>query len=160
MTRNREDLPAAFRGTSDDDKLSSFEASTVRLILSQIGWERQAIQQAASDYGPAFGVDWLNEMSIIRARIGTARALSFRFEDLLLKPSGHEIVEAFRIFKGDSAEPCCLIFHVFDHGRWVATNLATPDDASIHVVTDGGHLKFNVLSFTKFFTNRWSSESP
>ena len=32
-------------------------------------------------------------------------------------------------------------------------NLATPDDSSIHIATKD--LKFNVLSFAKFFSNRW-----
>ena len=36
-----------------------------------------------------------------------------------------------------------------------AEHLKTDEDTSIRVVTDAGKLRFNILPFPSFFSNRW-----
>mgnify|MGYP001576757903 CR=1 FL=1 len=146
-----------FGALSGEDKRDNFERSTLKLVLGQIGWTKARIEREAEDLGPGFSWDWFNDLNLTgRARIGSTRVFQFNFDDILFKPSHHPITEAFREFKGDSADPCCLVFKVSDRGRWVATNLKTDDDTSIRVVVDGAKLRFNLLPFPSFFFNRWS----
>lgn len=150
-----EDLIRAFAAAGPDEKRENFERSTLKLVLGQLGWSAGQIRGAAAEYGPAFGWDWFNEQNLVAVRVGSTRQFRFNLIELLTKPSKHPVVEAFRAFKGADAEPCCMVFHIFEAGRWVATNLATPDDPSVHIATNG--LKFNIVSFSKFFSNRWSA---
>ncbi len=138
---------------SREQKIDNFETSTIAAVLRQLGWAGAEIAGMQSDLGPGFCWEWFNDLAIVGAKCGSTREFRFRFEELVTKPSRHEVVNAFQEFLGDSKEPVCLIFHVYDHGRWVATNLQTTQDTSIHVVT--GETTFNVLPFAAFFKNRW-----
>ncbi len=138
---------------SREQKVDNFETSTIAAVLRQMGWTQPEIRGLQSDLGPGFSWGWFNELGVVGARCGSTREFRFRFEELVTKPSSHEIVAAFREFIAGYDYPACLIFHVYDHGRWVATNLQTSEDTSIHVVAGG--LKFNILPFAEFFMNRW-----
>ncbi len=143
-----------FGADSPEEKSEAFEESSLRVVLQQIGWTAPAIQKERSELGPAFGWDWFNDLNLIGARVGSCRSFRFNFFELIHKPARHPITEAFKEFRGTDPDPCCLIFYVYQEGRWVATNLKTDDDSSIHVVT--GDTKFNVLPCTNFFKNRWN----
>ncbi len=138
---------------SKDQKIDNFETSTIAAILRQLGWAQPEIKGLQVELGPGFSWDWFNDLAIVSAKCGSTREFRFRFEELVTKPTRHEITEAFGAFLGDSQEPHCLVFHVYDNGRWIATNLQTAQDTSIHVVT--GTVTFNVLPFAEFFKNRW-----
>lgn len=155
MVFDRSKLPSSLGGSSNEDKTENFERSTLKLVLGQLGKTAGEIRGLEADLGTGFGWDWFNQEGLVRGRIGSAREFRFNFFELLTKPTGHPIVEAFADFKGASLDPCCLVFHVYDHGRWVATNLTTTDETSIHIVAVRGTLKFNVLPFAKFFATRW-----
>lgn len=134
-------------------KQANFEVSTVGLVLQQLGFHAKEIRKLKDELAEGFGWSWLNDQGLVGATCGSTRAFNFEFFELLTRPAKHPITLAVREFIKDQDEPHCLVFNVYDYGRWVATNLATGDDSSLHVVTNG--FKFNVLPFTGFFANRW-----
>jgi hypothetical protein len=135
-------------------KQESFETSTIKAILRQCKMTAAEIKHLEHELGPALTWDWLNEQPYFDFRVGSERAFSFSFEELLTAPSGHPIVNAFKRFYADEPGAGALVFKVFDHGRWVATNLVTSDDTCIRVVLPD--LKLNILSFSAFFARRTS----
>jgi hypothetical protein len=140
-------------------KLTNFEESSVGAVLKQLGWSAGQVAHQKHELQEGFGWDWFNDEGLVTARVGSTREFRFNFFDLLRKPVSHPITEAFLNFRGTSTEPCCLIFYVYGQGRWVATNLTTLEDCSLHVSTS--QAIFNVLPFEKFFSNRWGpSEEP
>jgi hypothetical protein len=149
-----EDLIRGFGHDSNDDKLVNFEVSTLSEVLKQLGWTASKVAAMKAELDAAFSWDWFNNEGFLKnARVGSTRVFRFDFFELLTKPTDHPITRAFAEFKDDSSDPCCLVFKVFDHGRWVATNLTATDDPHLHVAT--AKLTFNILPFSKFFQRRW-----
>jgi hypothetical protein len=138
-------------------KILNFELSTLALVLRQLGHTTKAVHGFRAQYGDMFNWDWFNGENFCGARVGSTREFSYNFFDLLLCPHKCPVTDEFRAFKGDSSDPCCLIFAVYGYGRWVATNLATAEDPSLHVALKD--FRFNVLPFPKFFQNRWAPDA-
>ncbi len=138
------------------DKVVNFEVSTLSFVLQQLGRTPADIRALKAQYGDMFGWDWFNGEGLCGARAGSTREFSYNFFDLILQPAKSPITAEFMAFRGEDNDPCCLVFAVYGYGRWVATNLATSDDPSIHVAVKD--LKFNVLPFPKFFQNRWAPD--
>ncbi len=139
-----------FGKSSQDKKCENFEVSTLSLVLRQLGLTAEDVRNKKEELGAAYGWDWFNGEHDKLPRLGSTRDFNFNFWELITKPSTNPISKAFAAF--DDGNHCCLIFNVFDHGRWVATNVDVSQQAHIHVVTNG--LDFKVLPFAQFF-NRW-----
>ena len=151
-------LDAEWRAEHDEQRRTNFEDSSVSAVLKQLGWTSAQIQREKRELETGFGWSWFNDLELINARLGSTREYRFDFFQLLRKPVGHAITEAFGEFLGDSRDPACLIFYVYNQGRWLATNLQTADDCSLHVVTPD--MTFNVIAFEKFFVQRWGLLPP
>jgi hypothetical protein len=152
-------LPQDYRKEVEAEKLTNFETSSLAAVLKQLGWTPGQVAGQQRDLETGFGWDWFNDLGLVGARVGSTREFRFNFEELVTKPNQHPITHAFREFRDtqdDPKAPCCLIFHVYQHGRWVATNLTTSQDPSIHVVTPD--VTFNVLTFQQFFARRWKED--
>jgi hypothetical protein len=149
---------AQWREEHDEERKMNFEDSSVSALLKQIGWTGAQIQCEKRERETGFGWDWFNDLGLINVRCGSTREFRFDFFQLLRKPNEHPITQAFAEFICDSDEPACLIFYVYNQGRWVATNLQTTDDCSLHVVAP--NMTFNVIMFEKFFVNRWGLLPP
>ena len=151
-----EDFIKGFGQNSHAEKNDNFEASTLTEVLKQLGWTKATIDASKHELDAAFGWEWFNGLGLMKGtRVGSIRVFDYNFLDMLTKPANHPVTKAFQEFVGDSAAPCCYVFKVFDHGRWVATNLSAPEDCHLHVVTKKPVLKFNVLPFSQFFQLRW-----
>jgi len=115
MSENLDDLLQTFGRESDDDKQENFEASTVKLIAKQLGLDRNELPDSC-------WVDWLEDLDVIPGRIFCQRVFTFKFEDLLFKPTGHVIVNEYASL-GVSDEDVTWVFKVYGYGRMVCTTI-------------------------------------
>ena len=151
-----DEFAKGFGQQSHNDKNENFEISTLAEVLKQLGWTAGKINALKSELDASFGWSWFNSENLIgNFRVGSLRIFNYNFQELFKKPANHPITLAFKEFKGDSEDPCCLVFKVFDDGKWLATNLELSEYSHHHIVTDGGKFKFNVIPFPKFFQLRW-----
>lgn len=152
------DPEAFFGGDSADEKQEAFEESTLRLVLGQLGWDAAKIRGERSELGPNFGWDWFNGEDLVKPDVRSGRCLRFTFFDLLTKPRGHEITKLWvsNYAEHASAEGNIFIFKVYDHGRWVATDMDLHLTPFLHV-DDGVGTSFSITPFTNFFKTRWNA---
>lgn len=155
--------PEAFFGAdSEDEKQEAFEESTLKLVLGQLGWDSGKIRGEKSELGPNFGWGWFNGEDLIKPDVRSGRCLRFTFFDLLTKPRNHEITKLWQdnLAEYRSDEGNIFIFKVFQHGRWVATDLDLSGGICLTPflhVDDGVGTSFNVTPFTNFFKSRWNA---
>jgi len=89
-----DDIVDRFQKQTDDEKLVSFEQSTVAQLLLDYGYDRSRVKGAQRSMGPGFSIDWLNATTYFPVPVATTRVFVFNFEELFTTKRVHPIVQA------------------------------------------------------------------
>jgi hypothetical protein len=147
---------AAFGRQTEQERQESFEASTLSLVLRQLGWSNGQARKYQNDLAEGFGWDWFNELATLEMIVGSTRIPEFNFEALWLKPRKHPITEAWQEFEDRKllqGLTGALVFRCVGLGRLVATNLPIDDETHTFInVARDPRQPYCVLPFTDFFT--------
>jgi len=122
MSDNLDELLQTFGKESDEDKQQNFEASTAKLIAKQLGCDM-------SDFPESCWCSWLEDMDLFPGRLFCQRVFTFKFEELLFKPSSHPIVRAYREFDVTD-DDVTWVFKVYGYGRMVCTTIEPAKDTA------------------------------
>lgn len=143
-----DDVVQAFAPQTEEQKQLSFEASTIRLVLAQLGYTSREIDIYSNK--EAFTVDWFNDNSFMAPALVVQRIFDFNFAELLGATPKHPIVTAWQeIDTFYEGEFFCWVFKVSGDSRMVATNVDVSDQS--HLRVNVANTKFSVVPFNKFF---------
>lgn len=143
-----DDVVQAFAPQTEEQKQASFEASTIRLVLAQLGFTSREIDIYSQK--EAFTVDWFNDNSFMAPALVVQRIFDFNFTELLAATPKHPIVTAWKeISEYYIGSHFCWVFKVSGDSRMVATNVDVDDRSHLRVIV--GDTKFSVVPFNKFF---------
>jgi len=147
------DIADNFRALTDDEKIENFEESTTTAILKQLGVRNSFVQKLRSEYGPAFGLDWLNER-FNGCTSKATRFFNYRLDDLLTAKSEKSPVvagykDAWNLFDNSADDRLMVVFKAADVGRLVATNKPVPR-TYVHIITKD--ISFYVTTFAGLYT--------
>ena len=136
------------------EREASFEESTLKLVMAQMGCPRPRLKQLAQDMGDGFGWNWFNSNGWLDFTVGSTRIPEFNFEQLWTKPAGHPVTLAFHEFHDSAPGAAALVFRCFGLGRLVATNVE-PGEPKTRIQVPGRPSYgsgYSVLPFADFFT--------
>ena len=151
-----------FGAQSEDDKVETFQRSTLSLVLKDLGAPASRILRWQKELREAYNFDWFNDQHWTEHYIVATRVFRFNLLALFKKPRSHPIVVEWERIK--SEVPLIMVFKCFELGRLIATNLPDIDAyPGIHVPSSGSGA-FRVIHFPKFFTSYYGtlieSENP
>lgn len=153
MMSELDDIANAWGAQTEDQKQASFEASTIRLVLAQLGHTHKEIDSLQAK--EEFTIDWFNDAGFLRVPLFVRRVFEFNFEQLLVAKSTHPIVVAYKEIAAEAADGVRTddfywIFKVQGESRMVAAPTPPADRSYLAVRVDS--LTFYVSNFSKFFT--------
>lgn len=151
-----------FGPRSDADKEESFEKSTLKLILQQLGAAPAQVRKWR--YEEAFDEDWFNGLAFLNSQVYLKFFKRISLVELMETPSRSELVQHWlqviqpRLDQ-KNPEPTLLVYDTSHYkGRMVCTNIALPERGHIHVVYR--NTKLNLTPFQAFFSERYGSCIP
>lgn len=148
------DVAEGFRALTNDEKIENFEESTTSAVLKQLGVRNGIVHKLKLDYGPAFGLDWLNDR-FDGCTTKATRFFHYRLDDLLTaKADKSPVVDGYKqAWNGVDLEPearLMVVFKATDVGRLVATNLPVKR-TYVHIITKD--ISFYVTTFAGLYTD-------
>lgn len=145
------DVFDGFHKSTQEDKIEAFEASTLALVLRQIGMPVPRAKGIQRELGEGFTFNWFNGRQYLEFDVESTRIFRFNFMDLFFTPGKSPLVEHFLKERGRYDGPFALIFRVYSAGRVVATSFAPPAGSVLHIRIRGVDIYFS--PFAGFFTN-------
>lgn len=146
-------------------KQEDFQASTLKQVLKQLGWEARRIRHAQLEAGDEFGWDWLNDQELIPVDILSKRIFTYSFAELFEAP--HRSIAAGVYFdafdtwvKVLRTEPkwFAMIFKVHGGGRVLLTNYTAIAGTLPRFLLPirKGHVH-SLMAFGKFFSQHFGN---
>ncbi len=119
MTEPDEQIANLFGRSTEDDKLESFERSTLKIVLRRMGMPKKRVDQHERELAEGFGFDWLNNNDWAVGRIMTTRCFSFSLEELFTAPLKSPLIKHLQKFwiEQELADSDCVIFRAHGIGR-------------------------------------------
>lgn len=150
-----EDVYAAFHKSAEDDKLLSFEASTLALVLRRSGMTAMEVKSLRREKGESFSFDWFNEEGFLEFEVHSTRFFRFNFPELFFTPTKSPVFKHLQEFSEQMGQRhFALIFRVYDAGRVVASNFKPFDveDGVCLSIGGGAYDPFYITTFDGFFS--------
>jgi len=152
-----DDFLGRFSGSNEDDKQDQFEASSLKLVLRQLGCPNQRVEQLKRELGPDFGADWFNNQGWIGPDLKFHRIFKFKLDEFLTKPKKHPVILAYeQFFKEHNGNDLIMVFKAFELGRMVITCLDLP--AVTHISTCTDLLRINIALMDDFFERMYGND--
>jgi hypothetical protein len=137
---------------SDEERQENFEASTIKLVLAQIGFSSKQIKVIEREQN--LTADWFNEQNYIDMHVLPQRVFRFNLDLLLYEPKRtHELVVTIQELwpaLTSTGQDWAWVFKVYGVGRMVATNIDLAQ-THLHCTVLPSHM-FNLAPFSGFFT--------
>jgi hypothetical protein len=149
------ELPDAFAPRSEEERQDAFVASTLGIILGQLGYSKAEIEGFRRDVGDPglWNFDWLNAQGWLPLRVAAERVFTFDLAEAFFRPTKSRLLQAYqaqrRLHPQDDS--FVLVFKVTGWGRMIA---ATPPllhaQTHINAVINGDAVRIAPLG--DFFT--------
>ncbi len=120
MTEPDEQIANLFGRSTEDDKLESFERSTLKILLRRMGMPKKRVDHYERDVAEGFGFDWFNGQGWGGdGRLFSTRCFNFDFELLFTNPKKSALIVHLQEFwlAQQLQQEDLLIFRVNGIGR-------------------------------------------
>ncbi len=133
MTDPDEQIANLFGRSTEDDKLESFERSTLKIVLRRMGMPKKRIDRHERDAAEGFGFDWFNDQGWGGdGRMFSTRCFNFDFELLFTNPGKSALIKHLQEFwlERELNDDDTVIFRVNGVGR-MTCNVGRPGTLNI-----------------------------
>jgi hypothetical protein len=125
-----------FGAASDEDKINTFQRSTLDKFLVNLGWAPAAVRSARDDVGDSgWGFEWFNAQGILPFVVTATRVFEFNLAEAFFHPKKSALLVAYAELKELQAPDSdfAMIFKVYEWGLLVATSREIPGAPHIHI---------------------------